>query len=355
MTAAGERPARALRRAASRCVAAGGELNHTHSADADARRCWRRWAASAAGPRRRRPRLGRRGRRRPGSTTVGFADCNDPALFVGEAEGKVAVVVPLDDNVLPHLYAPADRLPAGPPPASATDGPRLPWRRQRDRPAGVAVRRRGARGRPRLLRPAADPARRPVLVDSAPGWLRGSDELFAELYRTGRFSQRTVRMWERDGHRAAPDAGWDTEVDGATDAGRRCARSPPRCRTATASRSTGSGSTSTATARQRRLARRPQPAHPRRTRWWRRSRSAVAGGSCSGHAGHGPPVSCRLGHGDLVVMGGACQHEWEHTVPKEAGARGTANEHHPAALAHRRSQVRRTGDQVRAPLSRHQV
>ena len=41
-----------------------------------------------------------------GITTVGFADCNDPALFVGEAEGKVAVSVPLDDNVPPHLYDP---------------------------------------------------------------------------------------------------------------------------------------------------------------------------------------------------------------------------------------------------------
>jgi hypothetical protein len=41
-----------------------------------------------------------------GITTVGFADCNDPALFVGEAEGKIAVSVPLDDNVPPHLYAP---------------------------------------------------------------------------------------------------------------------------------------------------------------------------------------------------------------------------------------------------------
>ena len=29
-----------------------------------------------------------------------------------------------------------------------------------------------------------------------------------------------------------------------------------------------------------------------------------------------------MGHGDLVVMGGACQHEWEHTVPKEAGVAG---------------------------------
>ncbi|GAA2867974.1 phosphatase [Streptosporangium fragile] len=41
-----------------------------------------------------------------GILTVGFADCNDPALFVGEAEGKIAVTVPLDDNVLPRYYAP---------------------------------------------------------------------------------------------------------------------------------------------------------------------------------------------------------------------------------------------------------
>ncbi len=41
-----------------------------------------------------------------GVDAVGFADCNDPALFVGEAEGKVLVSVPLDDNVRPDLYAP---------------------------------------------------------------------------------------------------------------------------------------------------------------------------------------------------------------------------------------------------------
>lgn len=41
-----------------------------------------------------------------GIETVGFADCNDPALFVGEAEGKIAVAVPLDDNVLPRYYRP---------------------------------------------------------------------------------------------------------------------------------------------------------------------------------------------------------------------------------------------------------
>jgi hypothetical protein len=41
-----------------------------------------------------------------GLRTIGFADCNDPALFVGEAEGKVDLVVPLDDNVTPAYYSP---------------------------------------------------------------------------------------------------------------------------------------------------------------------------------------------------------------------------------------------------------
>jgi hypothetical protein len=49
-----------------------------------------------------------------GIDAVGFADCNDPALFVGEAEGKVVVSVPIDDNVLPTLYRPvSDYLVAG--------------------------------------------------------------------------------------------------------------------------------------------------------------------------------------------------------------------------------------------------
>ncbi len=39
--------------------------------------------------------------------------------------------------------------------------------------------------------------------------------------------------------------------------------------------------------------------------------------------GGGPSLAWRLGDGDLFVMGGACQHDWEHTVPKvrRAGAR----------------------------------
>ncbi|QLY29607.1 phosphatase [Nocardia huaxiensis] len=39
-----------------------------------------------------------------GIDAIGFADCNDPALFVGEEEGTVAVAVPLDDGIEPEEY-----------------------------------------------------------------------------------------------------------------------------------------------------------------------------------------------------------------------------------------------------------
>jgi hypothetical protein len=84
-----------------------GELNHTHSArpvravlDAlltagaplpDLVVADHGWAGGAAAA---------------GVPAVGFADSNDPGLFVGEEEGLVAVAVPLDDNVAPHLYEP---------------------------------------------------------------------------------------------------------------------------------------------------------------------------------------------------------------------------------------------------------
>jgi hypothetical protein len=43
---------------------------------------------------------------RAGVSAIGFADSNDPALFVGEAEGSVAVAVPLDDGMAPRHYLP---------------------------------------------------------------------------------------------------------------------------------------------------------------------------------------------------------------------------------------------------------
>lgn len=41
-----------------------------------------------------------------GLEVLGYADCNDPALFVAEEEGLDIVTVPLDDNVLPQHYDP---------------------------------------------------------------------------------------------------------------------------------------------------------------------------------------------------------------------------------------------------------
>lgn len=88
-------------------VSGKGELNHTHSArpmqaaladlaetgepPPDLVFADHGWAGAAA---------------EAGIGVIGFADSNDPALFVGQEEGKVAVVVPLDDNVSPQHYAP---------------------------------------------------------------------------------------------------------------------------------------------------------------------------------------------------------------------------------------------------------
>ncbi|MGQ0844292.1 MAG: phosphatase [Sporichthyaceae bacterium] len=91
-------------------VSGKGELNHTHSARPmqaalaelaeagepmpDLVFADHGWAGAAA---------------EAGCTVVGFADSNDPALFLGQEVGKVAVVVPLDDNVSPQHYAPLTR------------------------------------------------------------------------------------------------------------------------------------------------------------------------------------------------------------------------------------------------------
>jgi len=84
-------------------VGTGGDLMHTHSPEPmhrvlaaldvppDLVVADHGWAGAAA---------------QAGIPTIGLADTNDPALFVGAEEGKVAVAVPLDDNVLPAAYAP---------------------------------------------------------------------------------------------------------------------------------------------------------------------------------------------------------------------------------------------------------
>ena len=84
-------------------LASGGELLHTHEPEPmqallsaldsppDLVVADHGWAGAAA---------------EAGIDTLGMADCNDPALFVAEEEGKPIVTVPLDDNVPPPLYDP---------------------------------------------------------------------------------------------------------------------------------------------------------------------------------------------------------------------------------------------------------
>jgi hypothetical protein len=84
-------------------LASGGELLHTHEPEPmravlaelasppDLVVADHGWAGAAA---------------EAGIDTLGMADCNDPALFVAEEEGKPIVTVPLDDNVPPQLYDP---------------------------------------------------------------------------------------------------------------------------------------------------------------------------------------------------------------------------------------------------------
>ncbi|MFE2529519.1 phosphatase [Streptomyces sp. NPDC059382] len=48
-----------------------------------------------------------------GVDTIGLADTDDPALFVGEAEGRISVAVPLDDGVRSDYYRPLTRYVLG--------------------------------------------------------------------------------------------------------------------------------------------------------------------------------------------------------------------------------------------------
>jgi hypothetical protein len=40
---------------------------------------------------------------------IGLGDCDDPAVFVAEAEGRVSVAVPVDDTVRSDHYRPMTR------------------------------------------------------------------------------------------------------------------------------------------------------------------------------------------------------------------------------------------------------
>jgi alkylated DNA repair dioxygenase AlkB len=153
-------------------------------------------------------------------------------------------------------------------------------------------------------------------VDHLPRWLDGSDQVFAELVGRLRWRQRTVPMYERL-VREPRLTWWWTEADGrAPLAVLDAARHALSARYGRAFDSIGcnyyrTGADSVAWHGDRMRHEQVDPLV-----------AIVSVGAPRPFLlrprGGGASRSFLLGQGDLLVMGGACQHDWEHSVPKVA-------------------------------------
>jgi alkylated DNA repair dioxygenase AlkB len=157
-------------------------------------------------------------------------------------------------------------------------------------------------------------------VDYCPGWLAGSDSVFEQLASTARWQQRMVTMWDKELLEPRLTAGWSTSAR----------HVPPllaeMCRLLSGRYEVefdsvwvnlyrdGQDSVAWHGDRNRLVMDRPMVATVSlgaRRRFLLRQR----GSSRIAH-------ELMPGAGDLVVMGGECQQEWEHTVPKTARSVG---------------------------------
>jgi alkylated DNA repair dioxygenase AlkB len=157
-------------------------------------------------------------------------------------------------------------------------------------------------------------------IDYCPGWLAGSDAVFDELAASANWQQRTVTMWDKQLPEPRLTAGWSTAAEHA----------PPllteMCRLLSARYSIdfdsvwvnlyrdGQDSVAWHGDRHRHTMTRPMVATVslgarRKFQLRRRGSSTIA-------------HTLQPGVGDLVVMGGECQNDWEHTVPKSAKVPG---------------------------------
>lgn len=159
-------------------------------------------------------------------------------------------------------------------------------------------------------------------IDYCPGWLSGSDDLFAELLETGNWGQRQVHMYDKLVMEPRLTAGFSTDI--------RDERTPDALVQITDVLSQryavrldrvwvnlyrdGSDSVAWHGDRNAKVHRNPLVATVSlgaRRKFQLRPKGTTK-------------ITHTLvpGAGDLVVMGGACQHDWEHTVPKVAKAPG---------------------------------
>ena len=177
-------------------------------------------------------------------------------------------------------------------------------------------------------------------VDYCPGWLAGGDALLAELLSLTRWQQRTVHMYDREVLEPRLTAGWSTDAADES--------VPAMVRAMAASLSEryvvdfdqiwanlyrhGADSVAWHGDRTRHMMERPLVA-------------TVSLGARRSFRLR-PRETTRIAHelqpgaGDLIVMGGRCQHDWEHTVPKTKRAVGarisvTIRHSNPAASEER--------------------
>jgi alkylated DNA repair dioxygenase AlkB len=181
-------------------------------------------------------------------------------------------------------------------------------------------------------------------VDYCPNWLAGSDEVFDLLAGEARWQQRTVKMYDRLLPEPRLTAGWSADA-ASTDA------PPILCDMASALSARYAVGFDRIWVNLYRFGADSVAWHGDRNRLVM-TRPVVATVSLGGRRKFllRPRGTSRAlhrlepGHGDLVVMGGACQAEWEHTVPKTAkrvGARMSVTIRHsePAAGDHWLSKI----------------
>lgn len=154
-------------------------------------------------------------------------------------------------------------------------------------------------------------------VDHAPGWLSGGDELFGELLEQGEWRQRVVTMWDNVVLEPRltmrwPDRDWPEILEQARAALETRYQKPYASVSVNLYRD---GRDSVAWHRDRihHSLETPQVAtislgatRTFRLRPFNHDR--------------GKPLTLTPANGDLIVMGGRCQQDWEHIVPKCAAA-----------------------------------
>jgi len=183
-------------------------------------------------------------------------------------------------------------------------------------------------------------------LDEVPGWLPEHGELFEELLATAPWRQRTRRMYDRTVLEPRMVAGWAgetlPELPARLEEMRRAVSGRYRVEfdsvLVNLYRDGRDGVAWHGDTNRRTLT---NPVVVTVSLGERRRFLLRPGTSGS------PTRSFRPGEGDLLVMGGACQHEWQHTVPKEprgAGARMSVTMRHsregwwvrPGAVSERR-------------------